>query len=417
MDVEALLAESGTKTSKSSKKPKERPNPLFSNPLSPLSLDICARFPPELHDYIIDHLHDDRRTLSICTLVCRAWHAPSTYQLFMHAGTIHVDCHNLFRFCELLATQRLNPYIGRLVLESHVIDEQFEGGPTFQFNEHLQHFTGLPHLWYLRLHYHHDDVFPSFLAAVAQNFTSVTALELSSFHFDSFSQSLDLCAVLPLLRRLALVDVVWYDQDSADSDSDKDVAPPSYGESGKLVEAVVDCRYMTAVLRWLPFNPCIRRLQIGKLRNTADVPLLSNILRKLGPCLEHLVIYDYDNMYPLDFSSTTTLRTLEITGIRCTSLRDLTWLPALLSDLRSRSLERITFVLVLPERAGLDLFDWPRISALLAGLDLKRVEFSLSGHRKWAVKTITEKLGPKTYALKVGQWERGYQYALSRSDV
>ncbi|KAJ7090647.1 hypothetical protein C8R44DRAFT_648056, partial [Mycena epipterygia] len=52
---------------------------LLLNPSVPQDID---QFPSELYDYIIDHLHDDRRTLSACSLVCRDWYATSSYHLF-----------------------------------------------------------------------------------------------------------------------------------------------------------------------------------------------------------------------------------------------------------------------------------------------------------------------------------------------
>ena len=39
-------------------------------------------FPNEIYDYIIDHLHKDRRTLSRCGLVCKGWRTTSRFHLF-----------------------------------------------------------------------------------------------------------------------------------------------------------------------------------------------------------------------------------------------------------------------------------------------------------------------------------------------
>src|ERR1700722_3053353 len=46
---------------------------------------LCSyrpRLPPELIEYIIDHLHDSSSTLRACSRVCRAWVAPSHFHLF-----------------------------------------------------------------------------------------------------------------------------------------------------------------------------------------------------------------------------------------------------------------------------------------------------------------------------------------------
>jgi hypothetical protein len=121
-----------------------------------------------------------------------------------------------------------------------------------------------------------------------------------------------------------------------------------------------------------------------------------------------------------DLSYSTALQTFEITGIKClptSASGDLEWVPALLSLLNSSVLQRIVLFVDLRERAGLDLLDWPRIAQLFAGSSsLRRVEFSLSGHKSWAAKAITERLLHRAYALMVGQWESRYRYSLSAFD-
>ncbi|KAJ6524230.1 hypothetical protein DFH09DRAFT_1189667 [Mycena vulgaris] len=399
-------------------KQKKQKNPLFSDPISPLSLDLSARVPSELHDYIIGQARNDLLTLSACSLVCRSWHASSTCHMFQTAATIHVHRNNFLRFCELLATQRLNAYIGRLNLKSDIIDETHDGGPTFQFNEHLQCFVGLQTVKYLRLEYYHAPPLPAFFTALAQNFSSVTALELSSMHFVSFGQIVNVHAALPLLRRLALVAVLFYEEDN-DTNLSSNLSTTSSG----LVDVVVDCVPIASALLWLPSHSSIRRLAIGRLRSPADAALVSALLHALGPALEHLIIYDASTTELPELAPATSLRTLEITGIQCAPYRNsdelvllraqLAWLPALLSQLNSRALQRIVLVVELPFRDGLNVLDWPRLVTLEG---VERLEFSLSYHKKWAAKFIDEQLRARRYVLHVGQWERRYQYELGVFD-
>ncbi|KAJ7711286.1 hypothetical protein B0H14DRAFT_698567 [Mycena olivaceomarginata] len=325
------------------KRLKQRPNPLFVNPLSALSAEVCARFPTELHDYIIDHLHNDKRALLACSLVSNIWSTSSRYHLFQNACTIHVDRRNFRQFCELLATQRLNIYIGRLHLKSHVIDERFAGGPneTFQFNDHLHLLAGLPSLKYLCLEYHHDSLLPGFFAAIAQNFAGVTDLEFSSMHFDAFSQFVEILDLLPCLRRVALNGVLWYDVDS-DSDSEEDATLPTY-MPGPLADFVANCRFqhMAPVLHWLRSQPSLRRLAIAMGASSyinPDTALVSDVLRALSGSLEHLIVCDAPHAFVPDLSCLTVLRTLEIAGIQPlphNSRDDFQWVPALLSLLNS----------------------------------------------------------------------------------
>ncbi|KAJ6491414.1 hypothetical protein C8R47DRAFT_450253 [Mycena vitilis] len=408
--------------SRTQKKVKHRPNPLFSNSLSPLSLDICARFPTELHDYIIDHLHRDKRALLACSLVCSAWSASSRYHLFQNASTIHVHRGNLLRFCELLSTQRLNAYIGRLHLDSHLIDDRFdaESNPDrLQFSYDLHRFPGLPCLKYLRLNYHHDGLLPSFFSAISQNLSTITDLEFTSMHFNSFSQFLQIVDLLPLLRRVSLVGVLWYD-DEGPSNSNDDAPTPVYLATN-VVDVVVACAHTnpSPTLRWLPFQRCIRRLSMGKL-DSADSALFSDALRVLGPRLEHLIVHDAHNIHVPDLSPATALHTFEINAIQCllaSTPADLEWVPTLLSRLKSPTLERIVLTVDLRERAELDLLDWAAIAKILAGISsLRLVEFSVSYHKNWAAKVIAERLSPRTYALRVRHWEGRYRYSLASFD-
>ncbi|KAJ7711295.1 hypothetical protein B0H14DRAFT_3639908 [Mycena olivaceomarginata] len=342
-----------------------------------------------------------------------------------NACTIHVDCHNFRQFCELLATQRLNIYIGRLHLKSHVIDERFAGGPneTSQFNDHLHLLTGLPSLKYLSFEYHHDSLLPGFFAAIAQNFASVTDPEFSSMHFDAFSQFVEILNLLTCLRCVALNGVLWYDVDS-DSDSEEDATLPTY-MPGSLADFVANCRFqqMAPVLHWLPSQPSIHRLAIamGALSyinlNTA---LVSDVLRTLSGSLKHLIVCDGPRTFVPDLSCLTVLRTLEIAGIQPlphNSCDDFQWVPALLSLLNSPVLQCIVLATRLQDRAGLDLLDWPRLAEILGSIrSLRWVDFYLLSHKNWAAQVISERLGPCMYVLRVNQLEGQYEYSLGMFD-
>lgn len=45
--------------------------------------DIPCTLPPELIDIVLDHLHDDKLTLTQCALVSRIWVSASHYHLFL----------------------------------------------------------------------------------------------------------------------------------------------------------------------------------------------------------------------------------------------------------------------------------------------------------------------------------------------
>ncbi|KAJ7901044.1 hypothetical protein B0H14DRAFT_3852252 [Mycena olivaceomarginata] len=293
----------------------------------------------------------------------------------------------------------------------------------FQFNDHLHLLAGLPSLKYLSFEYHHDSLLPGFFAAVAQNFASVTDLEFSSMHFDAFAQFVEILDLLPCLRRVALNGVLWYDVDS-DSDSEEDAPLPTY-MPGPLADFVANCHFqqMAPVLHWLRSQPSLRRLAIAMGASSyinPDTALVSDTLRTLRGSLEHLILCDAPRAFVPDLSCLTMLRTLEIAGIQPlphNSRDDFQWVLALLSLLNSPVLQRIVLVIRLQDRAGLDLLDWPRLTEILGGIrSLRRVDFYLSSHKNWAAQVITERLGPRTYVLRVNQLEGQYEYSLGMFD-
>ncbi|KAF7377956.1 hypothetical protein MSAN_00219500 [Mycena sanguinolenta] len=282
-----------------------------------------------------------------------------------------------------------------------------------------------PHLRYLHLDYHHDDVHPEFLAALTQNFPSLTELEFTSMHFTSFAQFVQIMESLPLLRRISLDKVLFYDRRYGENgENPEDDGPePSYMPSN-LTDVVAHCGYdaTAPVLSWLRSQPCTRRLAVAiePYRREEHTTLLSEILRMLGSRLEHLIIKNADNIHLPDLSLTTGLLTFAMSGIQClqtsTSL-DLDWVPTLLSQIHSPGLKRIVFVVDLRERTGLDLLDWTRIREFLAQQrSLRRVQFYLSAHKKWATQAIAARLSPRAYALRVGQLEGRYRYSLDMFD-
>ncbi|KAJ7202669.1 hypothetical protein GGX14DRAFT_654035 [Mycena pura] len=357
--------------------------------------DICARFPSELHDYIVDFLHNDRASLCACRLTCKLWTASSTYHLFHNAGTIHVGRNNFLQFCELFANHPLGACIGRLNLKSH-LSGHFKGGTdeTFQFNEHLSRFTSLPRLKYLRLYYHYDDLRPSFYSALAQNFSSVTDLELSYMYFASFADVLRACSALPLLRRLALINVLW----RGPSTSDREMYPV-FGEL-PVVDLVVDYCYVDDALfcQWLASQPSIRRLALGRESSAA---LSAAILIPLCRTSHLPPLFIRSNFLPV--SDAVKL--------------PVSLIPALLERLRSRVIQRIVIFAGLRNPVDLDRLDWQRIASLLAGLEsLRRVEFYFSAHETWALAAIDEKLRPRAYALRVANLKGRHCYSLGRFD-
>ncbi|KAJ7669188.1 hypothetical protein DFH06DRAFT_1180240 [Mycena polygramma] len=491
------------------------------NRRSVFSQDLLARYPPSLHVYTIGFLHDDKTTLLACSLVCRAWSAASRYHLFQNA-TLDITRANFPRFCELLAHQRVRSFIGRLHMRSEdnltLPDETIDR--RFQLNDHLKYLPELAGLKYLHLHHHlrRDTFHPDALVALTQtrNFASITELKLTSMHFTFFAQFVQAVGSLPLLLYLTLDRVVFYDCMNGE------IPPAPVYTPGNLTDVIANCDYdsAAAIFSWLPSQPFIRSLDIsidsfgraehapllstilrtlgprlerlvlnskrtgdarlrdlpqstevqgfevagirsvltdGETANFTDIvvvcsqdtapplfswlasqscirrlavsinperrakytPLLSKILRALGPCLEHLIL-DFrhtDNGDPIpDISQNTSLHTFEITSVACTKDCDLAWVSTLLSMLCSPALERIRFGLFLHSERYLKHFEWPWIQELLGKqTSLWNVQFCVSGCRNGAIKVIP-KLLVQPRAYEVALYKRAYRYSLGMFD-
>lgn len=76
--------------------------------------------PPEVQDIILDHLHDDKKTLSTCSLVCQLWRACSQYHIFRSLD-LAMSRHNASAKARLLEGRlKANPAKCSMVQELHI---------------------------------------------------------------------------------------------------------------------------------------------------------------------------------------------------------------------------------------------------------------------------------------------------------
>ncbi|KAJ7095538.1 hypothetical protein C8R44DRAFT_889961 [Mycena epipterygia] len=241
------------------------------------------------------------------------------------------------------------------------------------------------------------------------NFASVTDLEFKHAKFDSAAQFVQVISALPRLRRCGILHAV---RDWKSHPLTASVCTPSI----ELADVVISHVYMTSILPWLVSHPWIRRLAVQKLLETKAAEGLVEVLRALGPRLEHIIAHP---LASLDFSHITGLRTLEISQIF--SCHHVVQVSALLAQLHAPFLRCIVL--------GFDhwitgddpnLCDWRRI----AGMSLQRVNFLVlapgPAHSVcWAEVDIVEKLQNRTYALhvRIGHLERTHKYTLAVFDT
>ncbi|KAF7299666.1 hypothetical protein HMN09_00972000 [Mycena chlorophos] len=358
--------------------------------------------PQELHDYIIDFLHLQRQSLCSCSLVCKAWLPSSRYHLFTHS-TVRVHRNNLNSFLEMHGSGVLNPYIGRLDLESHVIDDRWRPDePAFLFNEDLSRFTGLPALRYLRIHYHHEDIAPSFAAAISHNFSQLTELEFSSVQFPTFASVLAICQTLPFLRRLALSQLSLHQEEP-------DAPLPTLPHLTMLVFNNYVRSDNIQILKWIAGHPGLRSLALSTRLFIPD-ELEDQPLASLWPRLQHLIL-GHSTSIP-DLSGAIKLHTLELRAIPLASRLNFQHnkpsdVPDILTAIFGNpqtKLECVVLSMYLDEPGEIEVVQWERVASLLRGArSLRHVKIKLSAHKKALKRVILEEKlpPPRAYSLRV----------------
>lgn len=111
-------------------------------------------FPPEITDHIIDHLHDDKQTLSSCCLVNHTWYPAARYHLFSSVCVSITKPTSLLKFHDTLhSNPELRPYIRSLEVkggeQQYISSSQF----VFQLSEIHDIVEILPNLQDLSLRY------------------------------------------------------------------------------------------------------------------------------------------------------------------------------------------------------------------------------------------------------------------------
>lgn len=100
------------------------------DPVKPLSIAITKRFPPELHDVIIDFLGFDKRALSACALVRKTWLPRSRLHLF-HDVRFHQR--NFNRFFDLLGFRSFSKHAHSLI---HTVKMEEQSGNHRRWMKH-----------------------------------------------------------------------------------------------------------------------------------------------------------------------------------------------------------------------------------------------------------------------------------------
>jgi len=244
-------------------------------PLFPLATHVSDRFPLELIDRILDYLHSDRRTLSSCSQVCRAWLASSKCRLFRNA-TVRLSRRVATQFIQLLdAPGSIAYYIRHLEM-----DEFFLMDPP----KDLLRNTDLVSITSLRLHGIRGNATLANAMSLTRNFQALTNFELHSSRL-SLAQFLGIVGALPLLQRIGLEDVSLGTKPSS--------VPNDQHSLSHLRELDFQSRsYVSELLDWLLSYERIPAINKLKWETRFPTASIGRFLSAVGPALEYLSLSD-----------------------------------------------------------------------------------------------------------------------------
>ncbi|KZP18206.1 hypothetical protein FIBSPDRAFT_956575 [Athelia psychrophila] len=283
-----------------------------------------SRFPPEIVDAIIDHLHADRLYLANCSLVCRAWVAASRYHLI---DTLWLRADTALRRFPVLQSPlcTLWPYVRHLRL----YDQRFYPDTVVHSPKGL----GLSRLGAVETLLLHGMQWPArntLGAALLSGFGRVRDLEICNSRFKTGADVLDFVNAFPLLERLVL-----------SGNGFRREGPVALHRATKMGQARPIALYLKSIMNNELFILYNLLLAFG--------PLLTGV--QLGPPAFLREVSEEWSLL-LDLGQNTSLRSLTFDSVGHDqwtpnlSLPSVEWMLKTVSTLRSAHLERFKIKIV-----------------------------------------------------------------------
>ena len=172
--------------------------------LSPLPVHLSTRVAPELQDRILDNLHDSKKDLSTCSIVCKSWLPTCRFHLF--AGVIYNPEFARFLDSSKHALKTIAPYIKQVIMKgpfSQKDETYISAHSTLRlervFKLHIQSFN-----W-------ESDEATSFIFSIPDTIFShnLSSLTLRFIIFPSFTVFTALLDAFVVLQELSIFDVTW----------------------------------------------------------------------------------------------------------------------------------------------------------------------------------------------------------------
>ena len=175
-------------------------------PLS-AAVHLTTRVAPELQDRILDNLHDSKKDLSTCSIVCKSWLPTCRFHLF--AEVIYSPEFARFLNSSMHALNSIAPYIKQVIMK----------GPFSQEDEtyiSAHSILRLERVFKLHIHtfnWESDEALnsTSFISSIPETIFShhLTSLTLRFIIFPSFTVLTALLDAFIVLQELSIFDVTW----------------------------------------------------------------------------------------------------------------------------------------------------------------------------------------------------------------
>jgi hypothetical protein len=175
--------------------------------LSPLPVHLSTRVAPELQDRILDNLHDSKKDLSTCSIVCKSWLPTCRFHLF--SEVIYNPEFARFLDSSMHALNSIAPYIKHVIMRGPFSpkDETYISAHSILrlervFKLHIQTFD-----------WESDEALnsTSFIFSIPETIFShhLTSLNLRFIIFPSFTVLTALLDAFAVLQELSISDVTW----------------------------------------------------------------------------------------------------------------------------------------------------------------------------------------------------------------
>ncbi|KAJ7837108.1 hypothetical protein B0H13DRAFT_2677965 [Mycena leptocephala] len=254
-------------------------------------------FPPELQDLVVDHLHDQKHSLTTCGLVSKSWLRSSRHHLF---GSVSLRDRNWEDFVHLLGSPLATfaQSINSLAISVSDYDAMSPGSSS-NLNQVI-----------LLLRTFHEE--PSFPANVLRDFPALRSLRLEDCHWPGVTETTtnSLVAMFPNIVELDLhlvtflspshmvvmvsrfsqlqkasINPLFLQHESTTFElSHYPEVPRSLAHLRLRLGLPTNNLRFNEVAPWFHANPPIRVLELGIL-DAQSLPSVGNLLRALGPQL------------------------------------------------------------------------------------------------------------------------------------